>query len=99
MAASVAHLETRQLERAFDELCRRGWTIGSATATASWRDGIRARARRAGIRVRTGTVTDGRPWAAIPDQLDDIGRRFGLSERYAIPYFMELAANDPNRQP
>ena len=53
---------------AFTDLVDKGWAVGPAAEPDAWRRAVKARARRAGLRVRTGEARpwsggDSRPWA------------------------------------
>jgi hypothetical protein len=73
-----------QARQAIEQLQRIGWAVGPPGASGEWRRAVRAQARRAGLRIRTGEAcgnseaTDGqlRPWAVT------IGRYEGMRAQY-----------------
>jgi hypothetical protein len=75
--AAVGNIQDASARRAIDQLRTQGWAIGPRNAPDEWRRAVRAEARRAGVRMRTG-VTRHRgelvPWAVASWAFDDWDR-------------------------
>ena len=67
----MGELVEAQARKAIEQMRALGWAVGPSVARDEWRRAVRAEARRAGLKIRTGesvggtTDTDGQPhpWA------------------------------------
>jgi hypothetical protein len=59
----VGELVKAQARKALEQLGSLGWAVGPSVAHEDWRRAVRAEARRAGLRVRTGETRGGSPAA------------------------------------
>ena len=74
-----------QAREAIGQLREVGWSVGPPAACEEWRRAVRAEARRAGLKVRTGAArgnsadVDGQlhPWAATLEGHQAARERFG----------------------
>ena len=63
----MGELEVAQARQALVQVAAEGWAVGPPATPDGWRSAVRAEARRAGLRVRTGiapTLDGERPWVA-----------------------------------
>ena len=71
--------------KALDQLRREGWAVGPPAGVEEWRRAVKAAARAAGLRVRTGlargttSIGDGRPrpWAFTVEHIDKMAGLLG----------------------
>ncbi len=74
-----------QARQAIEQLRAQGWAVGPPAACEEWRRAVRAEARRAGLKIRTGKArgnsddADGQvhPWAATVEGHNAARERFG----------------------
>jgi hypothetical protein len=74
-----------QCHQALEQLRAEGWAVGPPAARDEWRRAVRAEARRAGVKIRTGeaagnsAATGGQlhPWAATIERYEAVRAFFG----------------------
>src|ERR1035441_5263121 len=76
-----ASLSAGRAAKVVEALREVGWAVGPPDEPDAWRSSVRAAARRAGIRVRTGQTRidpdELRPWAVAVDQYDALRAALG----------------------
>ena len=74
------NMQSAAARRAMVRLRIEGWAVGPSAAPDEWRREVRAEARRAGVRIRTGVASlDGKlvPWAFALWAVEDKRRELG----------------------